>query len=564
MFRLDQRAVVGYSTAFRERFQSMANEISSRGVRRSAGIVSLAVMGSRVLGLVRELVFAAMFGAGKHLDAFLAAFQIPNLLRDLFAEGALSTAFTTTFTKTLDKEGEAPAWRLANLLFTAMIILMGGVCVLGILLSPVLVQITNFGFHAVEGKFELTVKLTRLLFPFILLVSLAAIVMGILNARFVFGLPASASSVFNLVSVVAGVGLAFLFDPQSDWRHPDFTVRALYGVSLGVLLGGLAQLCMQLPALWSHGFRFQWRFDLRNPGLRQVWALAWPSMIAGAAVQVNVLVNGMFASEIDGARSWLNCAFRLMQFPIGVFGVAIATVTLPSVARHHAREDLAAVGRTVEEALRLAFFLTIPATAGLVVLAPDIIGLIYEHGKFSAADTMQTAYALRAYAVGLSGYAAIKVLSPCFYALDRPRTPLKVSLLGIGVNVVLNVVLVKVFSMGHVGLAATTGILALVNFVQLACYLRREVVFGDTRMWFRYGVSVVLAAVVCGWVAGQVAVAMPERPGSLVWNMIRVGCAIGAGGAGYLAVAYLLRVNELRHLMQVVAGRMGRGGIRGS
>jgi len=190
--------------------------------------------------------------------------------------------------------------------------------------------------------------------------------------------------------------------------------------------------------------------------------------------------------------------------------------------------------------------------------------LIYEHGKFSAADTMQTAYALRAYAVGLSGYAAIKVLSPCFYALDRPRTPLKVSLLGIGVNVVLNVVLVKVFSMGHVGLAATTGILALVNFVQLACYLRREVVFGDTRMWFRYGVSVVLAAVVWGWVAGQVAVAMPERPGSLVWNMIRVGCAIGAGGAGYLAVAYLLRVNELRHLMQVVAGRMGRGSIRGS
>ncbi len=534
----------------------MADEVSSRGRRRAAGVVSLAVIGSRMLGLVRELVFAAMFGAGKYLDSFLAAFQIPNLLRDLFAEGALSTAFTTTFTKTLEKEGEAPAWQLANLLFTVMIILMGGICVMGILLSPVLVQITNFGFHSIEGKFELTVKLTRVLFPFILMVSLAAIVMGILNARFVFGLPASASTVFNLVSVMAGVGLAFVFDPQSDWRHPDFSERALYGVSLGVLLGGLAQLCMQLPALWKQGFRFRWKVDFRDPRLRQVWALAWPSMIAGAAVQVNVLINGMFSSEIDGARSWLNCAFRLMQFPIGVFGVAIATVTLPAVARHHAREDLAAVGRTIEESLRLAFFLTIPATVGLMVLAPDIIGLIYEHGKFSALDTQQTANALRAYSVGLAGYAAIKVLAPCFYALDKPRTPLNVSLIGIGINVVLNVILVKVFSMGHVGLAMTTGVLAIVNFAQLAFYLRSEVTFGGGVVWMKYIGVLLLASVICGIVAGRVAALVPLHSGSLMWNAVRLLAAIGAGGLGYLVTVYLLRIHELRYLLRVVRERM--------
>lgn len=535
----------------------MADDVSSHGRRRAAGIVSLAVVGSRVLGLVRELVFAAMFGAGKYLDSFLAAFQIPNLLRDLFAEGALSTAFTTTFTKTLAKEGEAQAWRLANLLFTAMIVLVGGICVLGILFSPALVQVTNFGFHSVEGKFELTVELTRILFPFILMLSLAAIVMGILNARFVFGLPASASTVFNVVSVLAGVGLAYVFDPQADWRHPHFGQRALYGVSLGVLLGGLAQLCMQLPALWGNGFRFRWTLDLKDERLRQVWALAWPSMIAGAAVQVNVLVNGMFASEIDGARSWLNCAFRLMQFPIGVFGVAIATVTLPSVARHHARDDLAAVGQTVEESLRLAFFLTIPASVGLAVLAPDIIGLIYQHGKFSAGDTLQTAYALRAYAVGLSGYAAIKVLAPCFYALDKPRTPLNVSLLGIAINVALNLVLVKVFRLGHVGLATTTGVLALVNFAQLAFYLRQEVAFGSGAGWFKYVAALLLAAGVCGWLAWRVAAAIPQHPGAVLWSAIRVAAAIGAGGGGYMVTAYLLRVNELRHLREAVVRRYG-------
>ncbi len=507
-------------------------------------------MGSRVLGLVRELVFAAMFGAGKYLDSFLAAFQIPNLLRDLFAEGALSTAFTTTFTKTLEKEGTAPAWRLASLLFTALILIMGAICLVGIAASPLLVQVTNFGFHQVPGKFELTVSLTRILFPFIMMVSLAAVVMGILNARMIFGLPASASTVFNIVSIVAGVGLACVFDPQKDWLHPDFTEKALYGVSVGVLLGGMAQLGMQLPSLWRLGYHFQWTLDFSDPRLRRVWALAWPSMIAGSAVQVNVLINGMFASEIDGARSWLNCAFRLMQFPIGVFGVAIATVTLPAVARHHARAELASVGKTIEEALRLAFFLTVPATVGLMVLAPDIIGLIYQHGKFTAWDTGQTAAALRVYAIGLSGYAAIKVLAPCFYALDRPRTPLMVSLAGIGLNLVMNLILVKVYHMGHVGLALTTGCLALVNFIQLAVYLRRDIAYGSAGMWLRYGGAIALAAVACGgaaWGAREV-LGGYQHPG-LIWEVVTLGLAIGAGGVAYLVAATMLGIDETRFLL---------------
>jgi putative peptidoglycan lipid II flippase len=399
------------------------------------------------------------------------------------------------------------------------------------------------------------VALTRILFPFILMVSLAAIVMGILNARFIFGLPASASSMFNLVSILAGVGLAFVFEPQSDWRHPVFTERALYGVSLGVLLGGMAQLGVQLPSLWRVGYRFRWSVAFGDPGLRKVWSLAWPSIIAGSAVQVNVLVNGMFASEINGARSWLNCAFRLMQFPIGVFGVAIATVTLPAVARHHAREERAEVGRTVEESLRLAFFLTVPAAVGLMALAPQIIGIIYQHGQFSAADTAHTAAALRAYAIGLSGYAAIKVLAPCFYALDRPRTPLMVSLAGIGINLVMNLVLVKAFGMGHVGLATTTGCLALINFVQLALYLRRDVVYGSLRAWGRYAGALALAAVACGVAAWETHAWLGDKGTGLVWQALTLAAAIGAGAAAYFAATLFLRVKETHHLLRLTRGR---------
>ena len=529
------------------------------GNRKSAGIVGMAVVGSRMLGLVRELVFAAMFGAGKWYDAFLGAFQIPNLMRDLFAEGALSTAFTTTFTKTHAKEGDQPAWALANLLFSTMILVIGAICVAGIAASPMIVEITNFGFHSVPGKFELTVELTRIMFPFILFVSLAAVVMGVLNARFVFGLPASASTAFNFVSIVFGVGLALLFEPQADWRHPVFGQKALYGVTIGVLLGGVTQLAIQMPSLWRLGFRFHWRINFKDEKLRQVWRLMWPSVIAGAAVQVNVMVNGMFASEIDGARSWLNYAFRLMQFPIGVFGVAIATVTLPAVARHHARADLAAFGHTVEESLRLAFFLTIPAAVGLAVLAPRIIGVIYQRGNFTAQDTALTAAALQAYVIGLAGYAAIKILVPCFYALDKPRIPLQVSLFGIAVNVGCNFMLVKWFGMGHVGLAFSTAILATVNFLQLVVYLRKHIVFGSASRWAGYLGRVLCAAGLMGVASWYAADAAAGSAPGFSGRLASLVAGLAAGVAVYGVATVIFRIPETTAAMNMVRRKFKYG-----
>lgn len=535
------------------------SEMAERaGTRRAAGIVGLAVIASRLFGLVREVVFAAMFGAGRLLDVYIASFRIPNLLRDMFAEGALSISFTTLFTRTWEREGEGSAWELANLIFTAMIFLMGVLCVVAVAAAPALVEFTNFGFHHVPGKFELAVRLTRILFPFILFVSLAAAVMGVLNARFVFGVPASASTVFNIVSVIAGVGLAYAFEPDAlaHWRHPAFGERAMYGVTIGVLMGGLAQLAMQLPSLYRLGFRFRWRLSLNDTRLHELWRLMWPSLIAAAAVQVNVLVNGMFASEINGGQSWLYCAFRLMQLPIGVFGVSLATATLPAVTRAVARGDMAAFGATARDSLRLALFLTLPAAAGLAVLAHPIIAIIYQHGRFSAHDTDQTALALQAYAVGLAGYAAIRVMVPCFYALGLPRIPLRISLIGIGVNLVFNLLNARVLGLGHAGLALTTSLVALTNMTQLFLALRGRVALGAVLSWTGYIARCIVAAAVCGALAWGLDHYLEILTQNGLLRAVGLAATVAVSVLGYFGAAWALRLSESREAWRMIRRRL--------
>ena len=554
-----------------------------RSNKRSAAIVGIAVMGSRLMGVVREQIFAFMFGASTYADAFVAAFRIPNLLRDLFAEGALSTAFTTTFTKMWTKEGAAASWRLAQVVLSTLILVLGVICLVGILGSPWVVDVISGGFDNVPGKFELTVRLTRLLFPFILFVSLAAVVMGMLNARNIFGIPASASTVFNIVSVISGALLAWLFEPQQDWHHPHFGERAVYGWCLGVLIGGLAQLAIQLPPLWKLGFRFKWRIDFHDRALRTVLLLMVPSAIAGSAVQVNVLVNSQFASHINGAVSWLYYAFRLVQLPIGIFGVAIATVTLPAVARQHALDDLKAFGKTVEEALRFGFYLTLPASVGLAVVAQPVIALIYEHGHFTRFATAQTALALQAYTIGLAGYSGIKILVPCFYAMQPPRrelagepgfwssvgdfvmnvilfTPSRVSLIGIALNLVLCFVLYYYFHLGHVGLALTTGFVAILNFLQLLHAIQKQINLGRAGDWLSFFLRVTVATMACGLVAflGDRFLLAPYSTHSLLGALI-LFFNIGAAGAVYFGLTTLLRVPESVELLGFIRRKFGFG-----
>jgi putative peptidoglycan lipid II flippase len=559
---------------------SAANRPKSSS-KRSAAIVGLAVMGSRLMGVVREQVFAFMFGATMYADAFIAAFRIPNLLRDLFAEGALSTAFTTTFTKTWAQEGEASAWHLARLVLSTLTFVLGLICIAGVFFASDVVYLVGGGFTSVPGKFELTVRMTQLLFPFILFVSLAAAVMGMLNARHIFGIPASASTVFNIVSVVFGLGLAFLFQPQKSWGHPHFGEPAIFGWCFGVLIGGLAQLAIQLPSLWAVGFNFAGKLNFTDSGLRTVLILMVPSAIAGSAVQVNVMVNGQFASHIPGAMSWLYYAFRLVQLPIGIFGVAIATVTLPAVARQHAMEDLKAFGKTVEEALRFGFYLTLPASIGLAVVARPVIQLIYEHGTFTSNSTTQTALALEAYTIGLAGYSGIKILVPCFYAMQPPRfelrsdggfwssfshfvmnvllfTPARVSLIGIGINLVLCFVLYTYFGLGHVGLALTTGFVAVLNFLQLVYAIQKKIDLGAPADWLAFFVRVSVATFACGLVVflGDWIFLSHRSTHSLLGAGI-LFFNIGAAGLVYFGLTLLLQVPESTELAIFIRRKLG-------
>jgi putative peptidoglycan lipid II flippase len=528
-----------------------SEEVTSK-VTRSAGIVSLAVMGSRVLGLVREQVFAAFFGASREYDAFLAAFRIPNLLRDLFAEGALSAAFVTTFSQTLTTKGEKEAWRLASLVMNALVVVLIVITVLGIIFAPQIVGWIASGFDQYPGKTELTVKLTRLMFPFIILVAMAAVAMGLLNSKGRFGVPASASSFFNLGAIIGGVGCAYVIDP-------GFGPSAILGMAIGTLIGGALQFLVQVPSMYGVGFHYEPRLSFTDPGLRRVIRLMGPGIIGAAAVEINVFVNTRFASYLeDGAVSWLQYAFRLMYFPIGVFGVAISTATLPSISRAVARNDLDEFRRTLASSLGLVFLLCIPSACGLAILGEPIISMIYERGRFSSFDTEQTAAALAAYAVGLAGYAAIRVLAPAFYALDDARTPMMISLGSIMTNYVFNWLLVRRF--GHEGLAMSTSCVALLNFALLFLLMRRKIrrVEGRkiVRSLFKIALASAIMSAVC-WLTYRELASLVGKDG-LFHQLVNALVPIGVGVVVVLVAGRLLKIAELDMAISVVRRRFGK------
>ena len=442
----------------------------AESVVRSAGIVSVAVAMSRVTGLLREIVMARLFGAGFVYDAFLLGFRIPNLTRDLFAEGALSSAFVPIFSQTLAQKGRKEAAVLSNLVATALILIVGVFCVLGVIFSPALVDLLAEGFHNVPGKFDLAVHMTRVMFPFLLLVALAAQAMGVLNACNRFAVPALASTFFNLGSVTFGLILGY-------WLAPWLRIQPITGMAIGVVLGGALQLVWQLPSLRSQGFSFHPSFDWNHPGLRKIIALMGPAILGNAAVQINVMVNTNFASQIpgNGPVSWLGYAFRFMQLPLGLFGVAIASATLPSISRSAGAGNFEEFRRTLSKSLGMVFLLTVPSSIGLIVLGNSMIGAIYQGGKFHAFDTQQTALALSCYAIGLAGYSALKVLNPAFYALHDARTPMLISLTSIAVNYFTASMLLRKTSLGHAGLALTTSAVAIFGAIALFAILRPRI-----------------------------------------------------------------------------------------
>lgn len=528
-----------------------ASAASSSRLARSAGLIGVATMMSRVLGLGRDVVYAWLFGAGNQMDAFNVAFRIPNLVRDLFAEGAMSAAFVPTFTRHLTKHGRDDAWRLGRNVISALVVATAIVSLLGIVGAVPLTTLLAGGYADVPGKLELTVLLTRMMFPFLVLVAVAVACMGMLNALGHFFVPALSPAMFNVGAIVGAIAVV----PLMPWVG----LPPAAGLAFGTLLGGLGQAAMQWPALRKEGFRFRFGVRLDDPGLREVLVLMGPGTVGLAAVQINQFVNTVLATgEGTGAVSWLNYAFRLMYLPIGLFGVSIATAAVPTLSAQAAHNDLAGMRATISSGLRLMLMLNIPATVGLIALASPIVGLIFERGSFSSADTPATAAALMFYAPGLVGYSAVKLGSPAFYALRDSRTPVAVSMVSVLLNVVLNVALVRVI--GYRGLALGTAVAALTNAVVLWWLLRRRLGGLDDRRVATALVKIVAASAVMAAAAVGVANAVPGAVavGGFAGRVLQVGAAITAGLLALAASARVLRIAELDQARRLLVARLTR------
>src|SRR5260221_11430580 len=525
--------------------------MSSSRLARSAGLIGAATMTSRVLAVARETAFAFLFGAGNDMDAYNVAFRVPNLLRDLFAEGAISAAFVPTFTRYLAGGGRAAAWRLGNLVINALAVVTLACVLIGWFLAPELVRwFVSPEYLLIPGKFELTTLLTRILLPFLTMIAFAVVMMGMLNALGRFFIPALSPAMFNIATVLSAFTLVPLM-PRLGWPR-------IAGIALGTVIGGAGQMLVQWPALRREGWRYAPILDPRDEGLREVMRLMAPGTIGLAAVQVNVFVNTVLAtSQGTGAVSWLNYAFRVMYLPIGLFGVSVGTAALPDIARHAAASDLPAMRRTVSDALRLMLMLNVPATVGLIVLARPIVALLLERGNFGTGDTAATAAALVCYAPGLLGYAVVKIASPTFYALRDIRTPVMVSALSVCVNVALNLALVRVA--GFRGLALGTAVPAIGKGAFVLWLLRGRIGGLDGRRNARALVFVTIASMLMGaaaWGAEYaLEIALPGH-GTLV-RAVRVFTSIAVALGVLVAVARALRIEEFTEALARAASRLG-------
>jgi putative peptidoglycan lipid II flippase len=518
-------------------------------IARHAGLTGTATLTSRVLGLARDQVMAAYFGAGNEMDAFVVAFRIPNLVRDLFAEGAMSAAFVPTFTRELTLHGKRDAWRLGNNVLNALIIATGAIVLAGIVFARPLITLYAGEFARVPGKLELTVHLTRVVLPFLTLVAIAAAAMGMLNSLHHYFVPALSPAMFNAATIVLVIALAPLM--------PRLGQPAIMAAAIAALAGGLGQIAIQWPALRREGFRYARVFSPRDPALRRVLILMGPGTIGLAATQVNLFVNTLLAtSQGTGAASWLTYAFRLMYLPIGLFGVSIGTAVLPAVSQQATIGDTAAIRQTVSRGLAMMLMLNVPATFGLIVLATPIVQLLFEHGRFLPSDTAATAAALRLYAVGLVGYSAVRIASPTFYAIGESRTPAVVSVATIAINVVSSVALVR--AIGFQGLALGTSVAAIVNAALLLGLLRRRL--GGLDGWSLWStvVKVTLSAAVMAAAAvaiqhtmlGAVPGAQPAR------QALRLGTAIAGSLVALALTARILGVEAFADAVEMVRSQV--------
>lgn len=535
--------------------------MSTKGkIARAAGLMSIATFISRILGYVKDMILARYFGATGSADVFFVAFRIPNLLRELFAEGSMSSAFIPVVTDYQTKHGRDEANRLVSSTFIFILIFVGIICALGIIFAPAIVSAIAPGFLKEPEKFSNTVLLTRIMFPFLLFISLAALTMGALNTRGVFFIPALAPATLNIVVIISVLALSMQF------------TNPIVAVAIGVTAGGLVQFLIQMPSFFRQGYSIRMRnaeCGMRNienelrtrfwhPGLKRIGLLIIPSTAGLAVAQINIFVSTILASYLaEGSITYLYYSMRLIQFPIGIFGVAMGMAVLPALSEHSAKGEMEKVKEDFSFALRLLFFITVPAMIGLIALNVPIVSTLFQRGKFGYAATIGTSDALMFYSLGIWAIVGVRVIAATFYSMQDTKTPVKMAAAAMLINILLSFLLMK--PMKHNGLAFANAIASGCNFILLFYFLREKLGgVGTKRIVSSFGKTLAASLImgISGWFIVR----------SEIWTMsgyglkkaVYLGSAIIICGVIYMLLSYLLKNEEMGYIIKRVKEKLRR------
>jgi putative peptidoglycan lipid II flippase len=523
--------------------QAKQDDIHS--VVKSAGVIGIATFSSRILGFIRDMVLARLFGATPAADAFFIAFRIPSLLRELFAEGSMSSAFIPVFTEYRTTRGKQDAWELASAVFTTLLTIVTFVTIVGMVAAPWLVQWLAPGFQENPDKLALTTLLARIMFPYLLFVSLAALAMGILNSVRAFAVPAFSPLFLNVFIIVGALFVSPLLQ------------EPIIGVAIGVVAGGAAQFAMQLPSLKLRGLLFGFRFEPGHPGLRRIGLLMVPSLLGLSVTQVNLTVSTVLGSFFTGGPTYLFYGMRLIQFPLGIFGVALAMAILPTLSSQAARGALDELRTTLGFGLRMILFIIVPAMVGLILLRTPIVHLFFEHGTFTAQDTTATALVVLCYAIGLWAFGGVRIIVAAFYSLQDTKTPAISAAVAVAANILFSLLLMR--PLGAAGLAFATALAAMVNGGILVAVLNRRLGGVEWaavgRSSLRVAVACIPMTMACWWAAGA---PVWTHHDDWVAKAVMLFGAIAVSLGSYVGVHALLRSDELDVVWGMVRRKLGR------
>ncbi|MEW6676043.1 MAG: murein biosynthesis integral membrane protein MurJ [Nitrospirota bacterium] len=511
-----------------------------RHIARSAGLMSIATFISRILGYVKDMILAKFFGATGIADTFFVAFRIPNLLRELFAEGSMSSALIPVLTEHQTKQGIEETKRLVRITFTFILIFIGSICIVGIIFAPAIVTAVAPGFLDMPEKFSLTILLTRIMFPFLLFISLAALVMGALNTRRIFFIPSLAPAMLN----IAIITMVLLLAPKME--------QPIVAVAIGVALGGFIQFAFQLPSFFKNGYSLVPEYDFGHPGLKKMSILILPATMGMAVAQINIFISTILASYLpEGSITYLYYSMRLIQFPIGIFGVAMGMAVLPTLSEHAVKGEFDRLRDDFSFALRLLFFITIPAMAGLIALREPIVNILFQRGEFDYTATVGTAQALLFYSIGIWSIVGVRVVTATFYSMQDTKTPVKVAVVALAMNVILSIILMK--PLKHGGLALANAISSGVNFILLFYFLRQRLKRVDVKRIVNSLIKISIASALMGFLGwfllhGE----LWQQSGKSIEKAFYLSGIIVLCAGIYFFMSYLFKSEELGHVIEMI------------